>query len=369
MKKLAIVGIAGAIALASVGIGGTAAALDKQVELTIDGIPTIVHVHGTTVQDVLDSQKITINEHDQVIPLPTDVIDDGDEVVVNYSKQVTVNIDGHSTTFWTIAHTLDMALRVFGLHETDARVNIDRSTPLGREGITVDAVRAHIVVITVDGQTTTARSTAETVAGFLAAKGIVLDDDDRVNQDLSAPLTEGMNIQVQRVETRELTENQPVEPQVIVNQDSSLDVGTTKVTQEGVPGERTVVYSVTYVDGVEESRTEVNSTVNVEPVPRIVVEGTKTTSPGPKAPGVADGSVWDQIAQCESGGNWSINTGNGYYGGLQFSASTWLAFGGGEYAPTADKATRDQQIAIAQKVQAAQGWGAWPACTAKLGLR
>ena len=79
--------------------------------------------------------------------------------------------------------------------------------------------------------------------------------------------------------------------------------------------------------------------------------------------------MWDSIAQCESTGNWAINTGNGFFGGLQFTPSTWLSFGGGEYAPSAHLATREQQIAIAQKVQAAQGWGAWPACTAKLGLR
>ena len=82
----------------------------------------------------------------------------------------------------------------------------------------------------------------------------------------------------------------------------------------------------------------------------------------------ADGATWDALAQCESGGNWSINTGNGYYGGLQFSASTWQAFGGGAYASRADLATRDQQIAIAEKTLAVQGWGAWPACSAKLGL-
>ncbi|WP_328454073.1 transglycosylase family protein [Streptomyces sp. NBC_00386] len=81
----------------------------------------------------------------------------------------------------------------------------------------------------------------------------------------------------------------------------------------------------------------------------------------------ADSGVWDRIAQCESGGNWHINTGNGYYGGLQFSAGTWRAYGGTAYAPTADKASRSAQIAIAAKVQNAQGWGAWPTCSARAG--
>ncbi|KAB1143934.1 LysM peptidoglycan-binding domain-containing protein [Streptomyces luteolifulvus] len=76
----------------------------------------------------------------------------------------------------------------------------------------------------------------------------------------------------------------------------------------------------------------------------------------------ATSSEWDAVAQCESGGNWSINTGNGYYGGLQFSASTWAAYGGTQYAATADQATKEQQIAIGEKVLAGQGKGAWPVC-------
>ncbi|MFJ8083737.1 transglycosylase family protein [Streptomyces sp. NPDC096205] len=76
----------------------------------------------------------------------------------------------------------------------------------------------------------------------------------------------------------------------------------------------------------------------------------------------ATASEWDAVAQCESGGNWSINTGNGYYGGLQFSASTWAAYGGTQYAATADQASKSQQIEIAEKVLAGQGKGAWPVC-------
>ncbi|ATL28312.1 transglycosylase family protein [Streptomyces formicae] len=76
----------------------------------------------------------------------------------------------------------------------------------------------------------------------------------------------------------------------------------------------------------------------------------------------ATGAEWDAVAQCESGGNWSINTGNGYQGGVQFSPSTWAAYGGTKYAPTADKASKAQQIEIAEKVLAGQGKGAWPSC-------
>lgn len=99
---------------------------------------------------------------------------------------------------------------------------------------------------------------------------------------------------------------------------------------------------------------------NVQSAPRAVAS----------APAPAAGSgVWDQLAQCESGGNWSINTGNGYQGGLQFDQGTWTGNGGGAYAPTANQATRDQQIAIAEKVRAGRGFNPWPACADKLGLR
>lgn len=87
-----------------------------------------------------------------------------------------------------------------------------------------------------------------------------------------------------------------------------------------------------------------------------------STAPAPSG----DLSVWDRLAACEAGGNWAINTGNGYYGGLQFTLSSWKAVGGSGYPHQASKA---EQIARGQMLQARQGWGAWPACTAKLGIR
>lgn len=87
------------------------------------------------------------------------------------------------------------------------------------------------------------------------------------------------------------------------------------------------------------------------------------------AANAATDAAWDRLAQCESGGRWDIATGNGYYGGVQFSPSTWTGFGGGEFAPTANKATREQQIVVAERVLAKQGWNAWPSCSVKAGVR
>jgi hypothetical protein len=109
--------------------------------------------------------------------------------------------------------------------------------------------------------------------------------------------------------------------------------------------------------------------VTTAPVDQQVSVGTMPKpepAPAAAAPAVGDGSVWDQLAKCEAGGNWAINTGNGYYGGLQFNLGTWRANGG---VGMPHEASREQQIAIGQRVQASQGWGAWPSCTRKLGLR
>jgi LysM repeat protein len=101
---------------------------------------------------------------------------------------------------------------------------------------------------------------------------------------------------------------------------------------------------------------------------RTAVAGAVLSAPTIAAPAASadTGSAWDRLAQCESSGNWAINTGNGFSGGLQFTPSTWRAFGG---QGLAHHASREQQIAVAERVLSKQGWGAWPACSRKLGLR
>ncbi|MDG3011735.1 transglycosylase family protein [Rhodococcus sp. D2-41] len=107
------------------------------------------------------------------------------------------------------------------------------------------------------------------------------------------------------------------------------------------------------------------STVAKVAVTGVVIGGASVAFAG--TANAATDSQWDRVAQCESGGNWGINTGNGYQGGLQFSQSTWAAYGGTKYAQSANDATKDQQIAVAEKVLAGQGKGAWPVCGTGLG--
>ncbi len=104
-------------------------------------------------------------------------------------------------------------------------------------------------------------------------------------------------------------------------------------------------------------------------IARTAVAGAVAGAPLLAAPtaNAAPDSVWDRVAQCESSGNWNINTGNGFFGGLQFTSSTWRAFGGGAFADSANHASREQQIVVAERVLAGQGWGAWPVCSRKAG--
>lgn len=374
MKKPLIGVLVGAFAATSIGIGAGAAAYNKSITMTIDGTSEQVGVWGNTVQAALDAKDIELGARDVVVPAADEKISDGSVVEVSYARQVTVEIDGETKTIWTTALSLDEVLAEIGLHDPEARLSVDRSTPLGRDGLTFTAVTPKAVQIVVGGQTIDARSTAPDVLTLLTENGVAVDSDDRIIPGPATPLTEGLQVSVQYVSITEEARSEVIDYQTVTTDDPNMNQGQNKVTKEGVEGEKSVVYQVVTVDGVEESRAPLREEIVREPVTREVTRGTKplpVSAPvsGPAAPPVAGGGVWDAIAQCESGGNWSINTGNGYYGGLQFSYSTWLGYGGGAYAPTANLATREQQIAIAERVLAGQGWGAWPACTSRLGLR
>ncbi|MBN9795199.1 hypothetical protein DMP17_42445 [Pseudonocardia sp. TMWB2A] len=136
-----------------------------------------------------------------------------------------------------------------------------------------------------------------------------------------------------------------------------------------------MIWRVTYDQGREVARERVGAGQDTPATPRVVKVGTKKkveeiiAKAKSSAPAVSNGATWDKLAKCESGGDWNINTGNGYQGGLQFNKQTWQAYGGGQYAPTADQASREEQIAVAEKVKDDRGgYSAWPSCSSKLGL-
>lgn len=124
----------------------------------------------------------------------------------------------------------------------------------------------------------------------------------------------------------------------------------------------------------EPVRVTATATVTAEPTPAPVRTETEAKAKSVKteaksAPVVQKESVWDRLAECESGGDWSINTGNNYFGGVQFAKTSWDAMGGQEFAAYPHQASKEEQIIVAERVLEVQGWKAWPACSAELGLR
>jgi hypothetical protein len=178
-----------------------------------------------------------------------------------------------------------------------------------------------------------------------------------------------MVIKVSRVDaSKTSTTSEEIPFETLSSESAELPKGERKVTQAGTAGKVDKTFKLVLVDGREASRTLVSENVTSPPVTEKVTVGTKEAAPaaapagtstGAAAPAMMNEAMWDKIAQCESGGNWSINTGNGYYGGLQFDIQTWIGSGGGAYASNASLATKAQQIDIANRVYAERGLQPW----------
>jgi uncharacterized protein YabE (DUF348 family) len=339
--------------------------LDKSVTLSVDGKASTVHAFGGTVGDVLAKQDIHVGEHDVVAPGASSPLSDGQKIVVRYGRKLTVTVDGATREYWTTATTVESALQELGIRADSAKLSASRSMALGRQGLALSVTTPKDVAVRVDGHNLSVTSTGATVADVLREVGVSKDADDRVKPGLTTAVTKGMKIAVLRVTTSEVKATVPVAAPVTKKSDSSLYVGQSKTLKSGADGARLVTYKVTKVDGKVESKKAVTSKVTQAPVGRIVAVGTKkrpVASAGNtsgKGINLSNAAMWDRIAQCESGGNWHINTGNGYYGGLQFATGSWLANGGDDFAPRADLASREEQITVANRYYAKAGLGPW----------
>lgn len=360
--------------LATLAIGGVSVVeMRKQLTLDVDGdsvqLVTLKQDVGTALADA----GYEVDDNDVVSPAPADPVSDGGTVTLRRARPVTLDIDGTSTQVRTTATTVADLVAEHPEIPVRSYVSprIDQPVPL--DGSHVSVVTPRRAMLSDNGGPAVAMaSPGTTVAEFLQRAGIALGAQDTVEPAPETPVGPATTITVTRIGTTDepTREQIPVEETAIDDPDS--DEGTRTVVDPGTPGERDVTYRVTRVNGIETDRTRTAEKVLTEARAAQVKVGSRPkprASGGASAPSVAGGSVWDTIAQCEATGNWAINSGNGFSGGLQFTDSTWQAFGGGAYAPQAHLATREQQIAVAEKVQAAQGWGAWPACTSKLGIR
>jgi len=346
-------------------VGGSAAFFlaQKTITVTVDGQPREVSTYAATAGEVLADEGLRPASHDVVLPDVDATVGDGDTIVLNRARLLTLTVDGVRKEVYTTALSVDGALDELGYRTGDLVLSASRSERLPLDGMDLSIATPKNVTLVADGQQRVVTTTASTAGDLLAEQGIALSPTDRTSLFPEQPLLDAMVLRVTRVQVSDVTEVRSVDYQTVETPDAEAFQGDRTVTQEGVEGEQTVTWRVTVTDGVETGREQLAVVVTTPAVDELVTVGTKEK---PAAPTVAGGSVWDQLAKCEAGGNWAINTGNGYYGGLQFNPGTWAANGG---AGLPHQASREEQIAVAEKIRSASGgFGAWPGCAAKLGL-
>lgn len=353
-----------AVVIATAGLVA-AAEFDQKVTLDVDGEITTTRTSAETVDELLTSQGVEPRPEDKVshkldAPLPDD-----EPVTVRYAKPVTVVVDGETTDEVTHAISVKELLSDLDVDPAEgAYVSEKLDAKLNRFGEEIVVSSPKTITVTADGQDQQIETNKPTVQDVLDEAGVKVDEDDEVEPGLESYLAKDTSaLRVVRIEKVTRTETVPVDFEVEVQEDASLPKGEKEVVTEGQPGEATEEVQLVLADGEIRERTVVSRSTVREPVSQVEKRGTKQPD---TAPAVADGSVWDRLAQCESGGNWAANTGNGYYGGVQFSAQTWRSVGG---SGLPHEHSREEQIHRASILQQRAGWGQWPACSAKLGLR
>ena len=362
--------LVGGLAAAVVATGGTAYGVktsQTDVIVSVDGKAKDVSVHADTVGEVLEAEGIEIGDRDAVAPSIDTKVEDGSAISVRYARKLSLEVDGKSQDHWVTATTVAGALAELGRDYDRAELSTSRGAYIGRDGMSLDVITPKTVKVELAGKKTKKVSvTALTVADALKDLRVEVEPRDKVSPAPGKALKTGQKIVFTDFSAKEQkVGRETVDAPVEEREDSSMYEGETEVVDEGSDGVRSVTYRVLYKNGDAYSRDVLTQKVLEKPEPRIVKVGTKEKE-APAANFAGGSTVWDQLAQCESGGNWAINTGNGYYGGLQFNLQTWQAYGG---SGLPSENSRETQIAIATKVRDANGgYGSWPHCSQQLGL-
>ncbi|WP_187271791.1 transglycosylase family protein [Aeromicrobium terrae] len=350
-KKRALIAIN--LAVLIVLAGGTVAygALSKTVTVAIDGKTDTIRTFSSSVGDVLADKKVSLRPGDEVNRPSSAPISDGDKIAVDYAKPVTVAVDGTVRRATVHDNTVGQVLdRMKVSPGDDAKLSAKRSARVPRDGMEIVVSHPKKLTVKDNGTTKKVETAAPRVADVLKAGHVQFDSDDVVSPARDTFVKPGQTIKVIRAKAVDTTEIVDLAPPVEYRDDDSMSKGSTKVLEPGKAGKAREHVVLSVAKGKVKDRQVLTSQTITKPKVRVVARGTQ------EAPAVAGNSVWDKIAQCESGGNWSINTGNGYYGGLQFTLATWQSVGG---TGLPSDASREEQIKRAKILQARSGWGQW----------
>jgi len=347
-RSLPLIALNLAIGLVIVGATAAYGALSTTITVVVDGQSEKVRTFGDSVSDVLKARQITVRSGDRLNLTPSHQLADGDEIVVEYAKPVTVAVDGEVSEHIVYAPTVGDAFETLGVAvPAGAYLSEPLDSRIPRSGDTLVVSSEKQVTVVADGekhQVTTSRPTA---AGVVAEAGVTLDGDDEVDPGADSFVKPDATLKVIRIKKVEKTETVDVKFDVDVQNNDDAMVGDTEIIKKGVKGQNRERVTLVYANGKLRERVVISRSELRPPITQVEKRGTQTTPPD---------SVWDKIAQCESGGNWHINTGNGYYGGLQFSAATWRSVGG---TGLPHQHSREEQIKRAKILQARSGWGQW----------
>ena len=377
-SRTVVISVASATALLVVGTAAAAVGTSyRHVTLEVDGVSRDVSGFFSTAGDALSTAGVSVGDHDLVAPAADQRVASGDTVVVRSATAYDVTVDGAQTTAWSTASSISGVLTA--LPASSSSMAADRSYTRSEMPIGEGGENIHVVA---DGHTTdVVASASEGASAILAKAGVSAGPIDRVTlENVGGDTT----LRVARVVRGTVTTTTEIPYETEEREDAEAEEGTEKTVQEGAAGsEVTQAYQETIDGNVTVSA--VLSTSRTEPTNRVVSKGTKakkaeepsgsssdstssssssSSSSGSAAISGDDASIWAAIAQCESGGNPSINTGNGYYGMYQFSLPTWRSVGG---TGLPSEASAEEQTMRARMLQQRSGWGQW-GCAYKLGL-
>ena len=383
-SRTTVISVAAATALLVAGTAATAIGTSyRHVTVEVDGVTRDVSGFFTTAGDALHSAGVTVGDHDLVAPASNQTVASGDTVIVRTATEYDVTVDGNQTTAWSTASSISGMLSA--LPASAASMAADRSYTRAEMPVAEAGQTVHVVA---DGTTTdVVVSSDEGTTAILEKAGVTAGPIDRVTMEHNGGEA---TLRVARVVRGTVSTTTEIPYETEEREDAEAEEGTEKTVQEGVAGsEVTESYQET-IDG-NVTVAAVLTTTRTEPTTHIVSKGTKekkkaeepketpasssdssssgSSSSGSSSGGSAtvsgdDAAIWAAIAQCESGGNPSTNTGNGYYGMYQFSLPTWQSVGG---TGLPSDASAEEQTMRARMLQQRAGWGQW-GCAYKLGL-
>ncbi|MGO2863567.1 MAG: ubiquitin-like domain-containing protein [Brevibacterium sp.] len=372
-------------------VGGTGAVvtMNKPVTLEVNGQAEEIRTFGGTVGDILDSRDLDLDKRDQIKPGADTKVDRDMTITVNTAKDVSLSVDGKETDEWTNANTVGQALADLGVNAKDAEINAEPNQSLKDKGNDIEVTTAKDLTIVADGKDHKVSAAVGTAEDALGESKIKLDKDDFLSVPMSADVSDGQVLTVNRVENKTVKEKESIKAKVEKKKSDSLYKGETKVESEGKDGQKEISYKIKTVNGDEVKKEKKDEKVLSEPKTKVVIEGTKkketpsdtggSDSGGSGSGGSDDGSSsggggggsmstqeikdmlggpgskWYSVVKCES--NFDPKASNGTHFGLfQFLPQTWHSMGG---SGNPSDASPQEQFQRAKKLQAKAGWGQW----------